>query len=317
MGAKIVVFARVCSRSPSRPPGVAPVGAPPSTPPPAYLPAYARNLGPMSKRNQGWIPQQHGAWAMLAVPAVLGIAARLRTGAAGWDLVALPLVWFLGYFAFWATSLMIKAAPRRRHQFRAPALTYTALAAVAGVAVLLIDGVGVAWWLLPYAPLLLGTLLLVWQRQERSLASGALSTAAASLFAMVLYRPHADDVVEGWVAGDIIALRWLVIVCFLYFLGTVFAVKTMIRERSSLPWFVASLGYHAACVGVAALGYGIGRLPWAWIAFFAATFARALALPLVGPRRGRSVRPAVLGAIEVVFSVALVVLALWLGPQPA
>jgi hypothetical protein len=42
-----------------------------------------------------WVPNQHGAWAMLAGPLLVGVLA----GGAAWVHVPLTVLWFLGYFA--------------------------------------------------------------------------------------------------------------------------------------------------------------------------------------------------------------------------
>lgn len=81
-------------------------------------------------RNDGWVPQQHGAWAMLVVPYLLGAIGLVRSGGTGpREWVVLPLLfvtWMIGYFAFNAATLWLKARPRRRPAFVRPILTYGA-----------------------------------------------------------------------------------------------------------------------------------------------------------------------------------------------
>ena len=67
----------------------------------------------MSRRAPGWIPNQHGAWAMLATPLLVGILASRPT----WAHLPLTAFWFLGYFAFFAAGLWLKAAPARRARY--------------------------------------------------------------------------------------------------------------------------------------------------------------------------------------------------------
>ena len=254
----------------------------------------------------GWVPRQHGAWAMLAVPALLGIAARLRWGGDGGPatyLISLVAAWFAGYFWFSAASLWLKSAPRRRRPLLAPLATYGALAAGLGAAVLVLVGPSLLLWGIVFVPLTALALVLVAHRRERSLLSGAATVIAASAFLVTCYLPSPTSSAPR--LGDAI---WLAGVCLAYFLGTVFAVKTMIRERGSQGWFAASVGYHAACVGFAVVGLATGALSWVWIGFFAAATIRAAALPLIARRRG-ALRPGTLGIIEIGFTLALVALA--------
>ena len=59
----------------------------------------------MSARSAGWVPQQHGAWAMLASPLALGALAS------GLSWIHLPLAafWVAGYFLFSASSMWLKS----------------------------------------------------------------------------------------------------------------------------------------------------------------------------------------------------------------
>ena len=61
------------------------------------------------RKNTGWVPDQHGAWVMVTVPLVLGIALARPA----WVHIPLALAWFCGYFAFFALGLWIKAKGRR------------------------------------------------------------------------------------------------------------------------------------------------------------------------------------------------------------
>jgi hypothetical protein len=54
----------------------------------------------VGRRGPGWVPNQHGAWAMLVTPLLVGVLA------AGPSAVHLPLapLWFAGYLAFSAVT---------------------------------------------------------------------------------------------------------------------------------------------------------------------------------------------------------------------
>src|SRR5690606_15721193 len=88
-------------------------------------------LGGVSrKRSPGWVPNQHGAWAMLVTPLLVGVL----SGGPAWVHLPLALFWFLGYFAFFATGLWLKA--RRKARYRPPVVAYGIGAGVAGLVVL-------------------------------------------------------------------------------------------------------------------------------------------------------------------------------------
>lgn len=219
-------------------------------------------------RNDGWVPQQHGAWAMLVVPYLLGAIGLVRSGGTGpREWVVLPLLfvtWMIGYFTFNAATLWLKARPRRRPAFVRPILTYGAVTAVAGLAVLALAP-RLLWWAPVYGLLTGVTFLLVHRGDERSVPSGLLTTAAASLMAATT---------QAWTPAEATADHWaLAGVCGTYFFGTVLYVKTLIRERGKPAWVWVSGAYHlalvAACAALAAAGGLPGAADWgrgAWVA---------------------------------------------------
>lgn len=265
----------------------------------------------MASRNDGWVPQQHGAWAMLVVPYLLGAVAAVRSGLDGPRDVAVLLLlfvtWFAGYFTFNAGSLWLKSRqPRRRRQFVRPLATYSTVTAVAGLATLALAP-RLLWWVPIYLLVTGVTLVLVQRGDERSVSSGLLTTVAASLMAATVQaRTPAEATADDWS---------LVAVCAAYFFGTVLYVKTLIRERGKPRWVWISGGYHlavvVACLVLAAAGRGGVWLVWA--VFFSAVAARAVLVPVLGPLRGRRVTPRQAGIGEAVASVVLVVVALLFG----
>lgn len=264
-------------------------------------------------RNDGWVPQQHGAWAMLVVPLLVGAIWRIRDGEMdprSWFLLpVLAVAWIVGYFAFNAASLWLKARPARRPTFHRPLLVYCSVAGVAALAAVALQP-RLLTWAPVYGVLTAGTLWLVTRGRERAVVSGLLTIAAASAMATTVRSASPLEADIG---------RWEpALLCFAYFFGTVLYVKTLIRERGKPGWVVLSTGYHAALVAGAALvaaagGLG-GRLDqtdWlVWVAFAAVLTVRAAAVPLWGPMRGRTVTPKQAGIGEAVLSTVLAVLLL-------
>jgi hypothetical protein len=184
-----------------------------------------------SKRAPGWVPNQHGAWAMLATPLLVGILA----GGPAWTHLPLTAFWFLGYFAFFATGLWLKS--RRKVRYRRPVIVYGVAATVAGALTLLADPTLLRWapvFVLPLGVGLLASAL----RDERSLWSGVATTIGSSLMTVVAYDAGGGaDLGRAWLLAGILAA---------YFVGTVLYVKTLIRERDSAAYYWLSVGFHSA-----------------------------------------------------------------------
>jgi len=225
-------------------------------------PALARGVAsarrPARRRSPGWVPNQHGAWAMLASPLLVG---AIASGAAPIHAL-LAVWWFLGYFAFFATSLWLKSG--RKARFQRPVVVYAASAAALG---------GLLAWLRPdllrWAPLFVLPLGVgLWaaaHRQERALLAGVTTVIGSALMTVVAYDAGGgSDWVRAW---------WLAATQFLYFAGTVFYVKSMIRERGNERFHAVSVAAHAAATLVLAARSG-------WLGFvFALLTLRAWIVP--------------------------------------
>lgn len=242
---------------------------------------------------------------MLFVPLVVGLTLRSHVGLPAW---AWPLAatWLVGYFCFNATGLWLKAAPRRRGQYLPAVLTYGLVSAATGVATLALGGLPLLWWLPVYLPLLGTALWLTSRRHDRALLSGLCTVLAASLLAWIL--PFTTP--QAVASHGLDARTWLAPALFGYFFGTVFVVKTLIRERNKPGWVWASMAWHFAWTLIATTMAVLDVTSWGWAAFFAVGTLRAWALPWFGPQRGRTIRPAQVGALEVVLSLVALALCL-------
>lgn len=251
------------------------------------------------RRARGWIPDQHGAWAMLTVPLVAGV---WLSGPRAVHL-SLAATWLLGYLAFYAAGRWLRS---RRVRERTPTLVYAAACLPAGAVTLLLAPQLVRWVPI-FLPLLLASLWLTARGRERSLANDALTVVAAGLM-----TPVAFDAGRGsWWAGVWLATALLTG----YFLGTVLYVKTMIRERGRTSYVRASVGTHVlAAAAVAALAVAGWQGPWS-VAVWVVLALRAAAGPWANARRPRPLRPVVVGVGEIVAS--LLILATTLGGLPA
>ncbi|MGW8781860.1 YwiC-like family protein [Streptomyces sp. NPDC055796] len=240
---------------------------------------------PRTGRNT-WLPDQHGAWAMLAVPFLAGTLSAPRPR---WAQAALFAAWLLGYAAVFHGQqwLRLHRIARRRPDAAArhvrPALVLGAACAALGLPLAaahprLLPAAAAA------APFVAVNTWYAWRGRERAPANGLAAVVPACGMLLVAAGLGGMPAASAWRPA---------LACLLYFAGTVPYVKTMIRERNSRAYRRGSVAYHAAALAVAAF-----LSPWLAIPF-AAYLARAAALP------GRALRPPVVGAIEIACSAAL------------
>lgn len=258
------------------------------------------------RASAAWLPRQHGAWFMLALPVVVGWILRVRDGApAAPQLVPVVACWIIGYLAFNAATAWLKAPARRRPAARTPLLVYGLSSAACGGLALLLIGPALLAWIVPFAPLVGAALVLAATRRERSLASGALTTAAASLMVLVTRFVTADELLGslGTAAGTAALVHTGLV--FGYLFGTVWHVKGMIRERGRSGWLAASVAWHVGVTIAAGIAAALGALAPVWCVLFALTAVRAWLLPTVAARR--PVRPLVIGLVEIGLTTAFAV----------
>lgn len=234
-------------------------------------------------RKRNWIPDQHGAWAMLVVPFLAG---TLLAPHPGREHVPLLAAWLLGYAAVFHGQQWLRLHARglrsaRRHT--RPALVLGGACAAAALPLAVRHP-----WLLPAAaaaaPFLAVNTWYAWRGRERALANGLAAVVPACGMTLVAARLGGLGPGGAWPAA---------VACLLYFAGTVPYVKTMIRERGSRAYRRGSVAYHAVALALAAL-----LSPWLALPF-AAYLARAATLP------NRRLRPAVIGATELACAGAL------------
>ncbi|MFG2998364.1 YwiC-like family protein [Streptomyces sp. NPDC048340] len=228
-----------------------------------------------------WIPDQHGAWAMLAVPFLAGtlLAPRPR-----WAHALLFAAWLLGYVAVFHAQQWLRLhrrGLRSAGRHGRPAVVFGAAFAAAGGPVAALHP-----WLvvaaLTASPFVAVNTYFAWRGRERALVNGLAAVVPAC--GMLLVAGRLGGAGPLWAPA---------LACLLYFAGTVPYVKTMIRERNSRAYYRGSVAHHAAALAAACC-----LSPWLALPF-AAYLARAAALP------GRALKAPVIGAVEVVCSAAL------------
>ncbi len=234
----------------------------------------ARRAGTARRR---YLPPQHGAWAMLALPYLAG----LITAGYRWPDVPLLAAWLCGYLLSFFVFQAVKS--RRPGRYRRQILLYGAIAAPLTVLVVAVRP-AVLWYAPAYTVLFAVNAWFAWRRRERALLNDAASVAASCLMVLVV------GTVAATAPSAVLPAATL---CLGYLLGTVFYVKTMIRERGNPVFRRWAIAYHVLALGVAAW-----LSPWAGL-LFAWLLARAALLP------GRNWQPKRVGLIELANSVLL------------
>ncbi len=233
------------------------------------------------------VPKQHGAWAFLAIPLLLGL------GLAGWSWVGagFAVAWVLAYPAsfYLGRALAIRwrrgqwsRLARRELRYAVPWSVGTAV-----LAVLLV--VARPWLLVVGAVLAVLWLASVWLTRtghERGITNDLLLVGQAALAVPLLWGITLDawPPVEAWTAA---------LVCAAFFTSSVVHVKSLIRESDDPRWRIGSRVFH-----VAALSLGLIS-PWLLLPFGVAA-VRAFTI-----RPGT--RPGVIGGVEALVSVLVVV----------
>ncbi|MEU4625375.1 YwiC-like family protein [Actinoplanes sp. NPDC023801] len=222
-----------------------------------------------------FVPPQHGAWAMLLLPYLAGL---LVAGFA-WPVVPLLGAWLAGYLLSYYVLQAIKTG--RLARFRPQIQLYAPITAVLAVPVV-VARPEVLWFAPAYAALLAVNAWFARRRRERALLNDLASVVQSCL--MVPVVAVVGETPPAWAPFLIVLL---------YLTGTVLFVKTMIRERGSVPYRRASIVYHLAALA-AATATGILAA-----AVFAGLLARAWLLP------GRPLAPKQVGFVEIGASILI------------
>lgn len=227
-----------------------------------------------------YLPPQHGAWAMLALPFLVGVACTRPA----WLHLPLLLAWLGGYLLSYYALLALKTRHPRRV---APQLRLYATVTLPAALAVVIAQPAVLWSAPAFAVLLGVNAVAARNRDDRSLSGGL-----ASVLQSCLMVPLAA-VVAGVPPQDV-ALPALAVLA--YFTGSLLYVKTMIRNRGDARYLRASIAFHAlAVVGAAVVAWPLA-IPFGWL------LARAAWLPRL------DLTPKQVGLVEVVNSLALLVM---------
>lgn len=219
------------------------------------------------------LPREHGGWAMLITPPVVALAA---SGPSRYGLMAM-FGWFSAYALRGPVEVLLGNGPSGRAGM-AQASPEAARLWLVIFGLLTMALLGPVIYLHPSVLiLLLGALavmgivmLLSLRGQTRSVAAGSLA-AVGLMVGGPLYDIAAFGTVgrQGWLLAG---------ACAAFFVGSVFRVKVLGRERRSGSFRYLSVGLHLLFALMAILIVRLTRAPW--------LYADALLVPLIWAMHG-------------------------------
>ena len=229
---------------------------------------------------------------MLLLPVLLGVAASRPSP---WQLAVAGAA-LLGYLL--SSTLQAWSRARRPPEFRAPIVVYGSAFAVLGAVLVIV-----------FPALLAGLVVVVPAafivfRGARPGTRRDLANSMAQVAQALVLVP-----VAAWVSGEFDTPRVLAytLVAAAYLAGSVLVVRSVLRERGNNSFAALSAGFHVVLVVLAALA-----LPVAYVVLALGLAARAVALPVIQRRLAsgpKPLRPIHVGIVEMVSSVAVVVVA--------
>lgn len=283
---------------------------------------------------------------MALLPAIAGVA----IGGAGVDTLWLLAAWMLCYCMQFTVARWLKSRCARR--YLPPAITYTAALTVVGLPfVIIYPGIArwapiyAVFAAMSFSAAWLRRERSLWSNAAAVAAASLMATVIASFgmriipgcdggtatgaenpawceqtvplyYEAIRSLPDAVDMASGnewWPAYSLPSTGLVATVIFaLAQSGSVLFVKTMIRERGKRSYLLASWGWHAALVVLAALTALQMAPAWWLLALVAAVLLiRAVVMPLVARRR--RLKPIAAGLVEMgtsllVFAVVLFLL---------
>lgn len=265
-----------------------------------------RPLPPKAARRRvtAFIPPQHGAWAFLVVPLLVGFAVAGWHGSGLLFAVAWVAAYPVSYFGGRALTARVRRGSWTRLARREAGRAAPWLGALAVLGIPLL-------WECPWLALVAVALGAAWAASlalaarygERSMANDLALVGQAVCAVPLLWAVIASTGgVPGVAAGTPIwgslpaasAALWVGTAAVgVYLLGSVLAVKSLLREAGNRRFRAFALGYHGLACVVAAWVDPV------WLLGFAPALARVALL-----RPG--MRPAAIGGVETVVAALFV-----------
>ncbi|WP_435920930.1 YwiC-like family protein [Paenibacillus sp. DYY-L-2] len=187
--------------------------------------------------KKGYLPKQHGAWAMLLIPFLSGMFAAQPK----WIHALLFAGWLLVYLFSFPLLQLIRT--KKKQLYAKPVFFYAALL-IPVAAGLLIWEPGLFVWLPLFIPLFIVNCWFAKRNRERAFLN---DLAAVIQFCFMVFVAY--DIGGG---SDRMLAAELFVLNVLYFTGTIFFVKTIIREKNNPRFYRLSIVYHVLLLAISA-----------------------------------------------------------------
>jgi hypothetical protein len=178
---------------------------------------------------QLFLPKQHGAWAMLIIPFWLGVA----TSGFLWEHIPFFFGWLLLYLATYPLLLIFK---KKKVPFYSKWAAIYFVPAVSLLLIVLISRPSMIYFGLIMIPFFFVNAYFSGKNQDRALLNDLSAIITFSIAGLASsYLP------EGEINENAILIFTASI---LFFIGSTFFVKSMIREKKNVTFKWISWGYH-------------------------------------------------------------------------
>jgi hypothetical protein len=179
------------------------------------------------------IPKQHGAWAMLIIPFLLG----MHAGAFTWLHIPLFIGWF---FLYLATYLFLSVVKKQANAEQKKWLIIYSITAMIALIFPVLSNWRIIYFGLAMIPFFLVNLYFAKMKKERAFLNDVCAIINFSIGALGSYYLGVQKVDE--MAFIVFTLS------VLFFIGSTFYVKTMIREKNNPLYKWASWGFHSGLI---------------------------------------------------------------------
>lgn len=176
------------------------------------------------------MPKQHGAWAMLIIPFLFSVI----LGNPKFGHIPLFFAWLFLYLCTYPFLMALKRTKKQKHFIKwfiiylIPALIFLIYPVV--------DEPRLIYFGLAMVPFFFINMYFSKKRNDRALTNDIIAVIIFGIGGLATYFYG-----TGTIDQTAILLFFLV---FFYFLGTIFYVKTMIREKKNVVYKYVSWGYH-------------------------------------------------------------------------
>lgn len=232
------------------------------------------------------LPKQHGAWAMLLIPFLLGVVK------AGPSMIHIPLFlgWFLLYLATYPILMVVK---NKKRSFHIKWSLYYFVPAVLFLLVSVVLKFSLIYFGLSMLPFFVLNIYYAKKKQERALLNDISAILVFGIGGLSSYFAGADRI-DG--------LAIILFICsILFFLGSTFYVKTMIREKTNVVYKWVSWGFHFLLL----IGFAFTEYPLLAVAFVP-SLLRAVFF------YGKPMSIVKVGIYEIINAVYFFIILLWL-----